>query len=611
MIQGWATRSVAVTTLVLRTCVDLQAAIGFAILASLLLESKSGIHLSQTASISPMRTGSTSPWTLVRCVLEEFWRSTAQSRRNYHVYAMATCLLITTSVLQFSSTLLLSDLKLGPLIGTADPSQVRPGLSYPVGGMERIARDSAWTTNPPNFATFGEYHEQPSEADDGMADTGMLLRAFLPYSSTELRQSLATYTANALTLDARVACQAPYITDFQGKGRNGQITGVVSPTKNATTLQSIIPTPFECTVAGKDQITICQLAQPSDAFIGSLNSQFENSTAFGTAFLVINGSSQTTTGGEWSNFEFPKTNTTIDVPVSITLCFAPWDAAILDVTLQSEVNWSEPLLQYWAGFEPSDVLQHLIPLGIKSKGYNLYLQKPHSFPEDRDPRQILDMQKPHSFLGDLPPPYRRPVVQSDMGGSSAAVTGTIVPLPGNWSVFLTGTPLVTHLRNFDSPPTQIISADPALAAIFTGAIEYGFSVEWALSSLITVLSMTNYYGQQAAFDRVDTVDVSFFENVLYPRNYIGLTIMMWTLVAHFALFTLLVVLFITKTRLTLLGNAWSAFAQVAESHEVRQYVAGASLTNDSTLLKRLRKSGKGDLRARVVERGEGAEVAVE
>jgi hypothetical protein len=506
---------------------------------------------------------------------------------------MATCLLITTSVVQFSSTILLSDLKLGPLRGVVISSEVQPGLSYPVGGIERIARDSAWTTNPPNYATFGEYHEQPSEIVDGIVDTGMLLRAFLPYAAAGSRQRLATYTGNALTIDARVACQAPSITDLEGKGLNGQIKGMVSPTTNATILQSIMPTPFDCTVAGEDQITVCQLAQSSDVFMGSLESQFENSTAFGTAFLIIGGSSDTATGKEWQNISFPETNKTIEATISLTLCFAPWDAAILDVTLHSDLNKTEPLLRYWRGFEPSDVLTHLIPIAKNGT------------------RQIMEMQRPHSFLGDLPPLYRRPVVQSDMGGSSAAARGTNVPLPGNWSVFLTGTPLVTHLRSFESPPTNIISADPAIAAIFTGAIKAGFSVEWALSSLITVLSMTNYYSQQAAFDRVDTVAVSFFENVLYPRNYTGLTILMWTLVAHFALLTLLVVLFVTKTRLTLLGNAWSAFTQVAESSEVREYIAGASLTDDSTLLNQMRVRGKKDLRARLVRRGDGAEVTVE
>jgi hypothetical protein len=223
--------------LVLRTCVDLQVAIACAILASLLLELKSGVHLYQVASMSPMRTGGTGLWTFARCLYNDFWRSTAQSRRNYHVYAIAACMLITTSLLQFSSTLPLSDLKLGPLIGTKLASQVRPGLSYPVGGVERIARDSAWTTNPPNYVTFGEYYEPPSDASNKAMDTGMLLLAFLSYAAADSRQSLGKYSGNALVLDARVSCQVPSIEDFQGL--NGQITGTVSSTKNASRLQAL------------------------------------------------------------------------------------------------------------------------------------------------------------------------------------------------------------------------------------------------------------------------------------------------------------------------------------------------------------------------------------
>jgi hypothetical protein len=46
--------------------------------------------------------------------------------------------------------------------------------------------------------------------------------------------------------------------------------------------------------------------------------------------------------------------------VPITLCFAPWDVAILNVSLFSAANRIEPLLQYWQGFHASEILNHLI-----------------------------------------------------------------------------------------------------------------------------------------------------------------------------------------------------------------------------------------------------------
>ncbi|CAO2647788.1 Nn.00g087100.m01.CDS01 [Neocucurbitaria sp. VM-36] len=571
MVDGWATRSVAVSTLILRTAIDLQAAIASAILASLLLESRNGVNLYQIASISPMRAGTTNPWTFASCMIQDIWRSTARYRRNYQVYLIATCLLITTSVLQFSSTILLSDLKLGPLVGHDLASDVRVGLSY-VGEVEKIPRDSAWTTNPPSFPAFGEYFEPPASVDSGVVDTGLLFRAFLPYSASESRQRLSNYHGNALVLDARVVCQAPLLTHFNGTGPtalNRQLTGIVAPTKNVPMLQNITATPFDCPVAWEGQVTICQIAQPQGSFTGSLASQFVDSKTYGTAFLVINASSQTSNSGEWLEVSTLGSNTTAQV--SMSLCFAPWDAAVLKVNFASISNRTESALRYWKGFQTSDVLNYLIP--IASKG-------------------------------------SRPC-KATWESSSAAVRGTIDPLPGNWSAFITGTPLVSIIDSFEKPPTQVISADPALAAIFSGATKAGYSIEWALSSLLTVLSMTNYYGQQAAFDRLDNAIVSFFDDVLYPRDYIGFTTLMWVLVAHFFIMATLIVLFVTKTRLTLLGNAWSAFAQVAESHEAKEYVANASLKNNSRILKDLQEIHRSNLRARVIARGEGAEIAVE
>ncbi|KAJ4377356.1 hypothetical protein N0V83_000181 [Neocucurbitaria cava] len=595
MVDGWATRSVAVSTLILRTAVDLQAAIASAILAALLLESKAGVHLYQIASMSPMRAGTANPWTFASCMFKDLWRLTAQYRRNYQICIMAILLLITTSVLQFSSTILLSDLKSGPLVGHNIASEVRVGLSY-VGETEKIPRDSAWTTNPPSFPAFGEYAESPASDNSGVVDTGVLLRAFLPYATSESRQRLSDYHGNALILDARVSCQAPTLTGFNGTGStalNRQLTGVVAPSKNVTMLQNITATPFNCTVAWEGQVTICQLAQPKGAFTGSLASQFLGSTTYGTAFLIINASSQASAKDEWLEVTArgsQGTNTTAQI--SMSLCFAPWDAAVLDVSLTSKSNRTEAALRYWEGFQTLDVLSYLIPSAGKNS------------------RPVLDMQKPRSFLGDRPPPYRRPVVQSDMGGSSAAVRGTIDPLPGNWSAFVAGSPLVSIVDGFEVQPTQAISADPALAAIFTSATKAGHSIEWALSSLLTVLSMTNYYGQQPAFDRLDNATVSFFEDVLYPRDYVGFTTLMWVLVTHFCLMAILIVLFVRNTRLTLIGNAWSAFAQVAESHDVKEHVTNANLKNDSDIFKDLKGLQKSNLRARIVARGGGAEVVV-
>lgn len=74
--------------------------------------------------------------------------------------------------------------------------------------------------------------------------------------------------------------------------------------------------------------------------------------------------------------------------ISMSLCFALWDAAILDVRLHSKVKRTEPSLPYWNGFDTSQVLTQLIPMTKNAT------------------RQIMEMDKSHSFLGDLSPLQR-------------------------------------------------------------------------------------------------------------------------------------------------------------------------------------------------------------
>jgi hypothetical protein len=579
MINGWATRSVAIIALVVRTSVDLQAAIGSAIIASLLLESKVGIDFRHLATMSPIRAGTTSLWTLTRCAYQDFWWSSAVHRRSNYPYCLvAGFLIITTSILQFSSTILLSDISLGSMVGHEYASQVQPGLSYSqLRIAEKIPRDSAWTTNPPFYPVYAEFYEPATNVTVG---TGSLLRALLPYATAEERQSISTYSGNALILDAKVTCQAPAVADLTTNSTYGHVNGTISPSDDG--FQYLV----SCFRGGT---TICQLSQGFNTPSDLLKSQFENSTAPGAVFLVTAEGATRNHAEEW--LHLPKKN------LSVSICHAPWDAAILDVDLISDVNRTEPMLQYDRSverYETSAVVEHFLPTA------------------NRTIRQIMTMRKPLSFLGDLPPKQRRPIVQSDMGGQFALAKGGSGPLPGGWTAFMSGDPLITMLRRFTDNSTEItnaIAADPALAAIFNNTLEAS-SVSWAMSNLLTILSMSNYYSQQAAFDRVDNVTISSFENVLYPRDYLGFMFLLGVLAAHFIIMATLIVMFVTNTRSTLLGNAWPALAQILESKEVREHIEGASTKSDSKILKELKEACKEGFRARVVHREEGTEVIV-
>jgi len=60
------------------------------------------------------------------------------------------------------------------------------------------------------YPTSAEYSEQPFVAP-GVSDTGLTLRAFLPFSSARLRENVWNYTGKAYVLDSWVMCQQPIL----------------------------------------------------------------------------------------------------------------------------------------------------------------------------------------------------------------------------------------------------------------------------------------------------------------------------------------------------------------------------------------------------------------
>jgi len=55
----------------------------------------------------------------------------------------------------------------------------------------------------------------------GVSDTGLTLRAFLPYADSSIRQSIHTYTGRTTVLDARVTCQTPRFDNITAQYRGG------------------------------------------------------------------------------------------------------------------------------------------------------------------------------------------------------------------------------------------------------------------------------------------------------------------------------------------------------------------------------------------------------
>jgi hypothetical protein len=107
VLGGWTTRSVTITSLVLRWATAAQATTCTSMLAAVLLK-VGAVHLPAAAAMSIMKYDNTGPWTLLG-LMGVNWHHGSIS------ISILAMLSLTTLLLQFSSTILLSQVGLEPL----------------------------------------------------------------------------------------------------------------------------------------------------------------------------------------------------------------------------------------------------------------------------------------------------------------------------------------------------------------------------------------------------------------------------------------------------------------------------------------------------------------
>ncbi|KAK0664054.1 hypothetical protein DIS24_g511 [Lasiodiplodia hormozganensis] len=454
-------------------------------------------------------------------------------------------------------------------------------------------------------------------------------------SDAESRQNLRNHTGPALVLDARVSCQAPDLDKSTLSAPfYGNISGTVTNSTSSPRLQPIIPTSFLCVFAGPGQRSICQIGvNVAYLYIGSLDSHFQRkSKTYGTAFLIIDPSGNynsqanistsaltstnatTSTRGSWTDVSHPSANSTL----SLSLCFAPWDAARLSVNMHSSQNRTEPSPHWTAPTDTESVGSFNMDPVLHQLGLHSEPNDSGSFWQSTtfEGRGVLALDRPASLAPPAHslPPFQRPFVQADMSSAGGGSSGISVPLAGNRSTLLSGHTLDAVLNNFTYTPDDLLAADPAVASLFNAAFRStNGSAARALSAVITTLSATAYYGQLPAFDFVPEhgVEQVYFRTVQMPVRASGFAALVWLLAAHTVLVSVIMMIFNSKATGSLLGEAWQCIAQlqgvvtgVCGRDDGSGRAGAVGNMTDEEVEKVLQRQGRNNMRARIVGSGD-------
>ncbi|KAF3312231.1 Mitochondrial outer membrane protein iml2 [Orbilia oligospora] len=551
MINEWATRAISLTSTALRWAVATQAALGLAMLAAVALEGYD-VPLAHTADVSLMRVNGGQ---LIPTLVDVCWPLSRFGPPGVILRTVLPILVLlgTSTLVQFTSTALLSDLRTDVLPGYPVHSNLSIDWWFD-GNFFRWTPTTAeimWGGNKPDFwPAFAELSGPPL-VQEGVSDTGKNVRAFLPFATVESRQNVRSYDGKAVLVDTRVTCQRPVLDDLimYTLSHEGEWDIIFQPVLKGTVAPTVDTPRF-------------------------------NASDRPTPFDSVNNTDLPVGNGEWAKFEVVSPgdgrNTTYERTsvVSATVCYSALDTVIRDVTISSTMNRTEPTLSWnetTKNFDWTSVHQQLLS-GHKS---NLTVEE----------RGILNLESKADTL--VTPESLEPGTD---GPVSSTITGSIYQTQwpyileavhlsypgrgwayGNYSVTLDENFWAWHLQYGSWPQ---VGAATWVRTLFEHLVYGNDTVADALHMILFTLAGTAYYDQLPQYNNWKEVDTVSFVPALHPggpfgttRTEIptGLTITLAVIAFHVVVFFYVFWLFAYKTGFSRLGDTWMAIANVVDA----------------------------------------------
>ncbi|KAI8941765.1 hypothetical protein NX059_002968 [Plenodomus lindquistii] len=628
-LAGWTTRSIAIAAVVLRTAITAQSGIACSMIASILLEGP-GVALPELATVSIMRAAAPAPYTL-------FGHIYAGTKfTSWWATSLAAVLTITTLFLQFTSTVLLSDVGTGLVTAHLAPYPIH------IPSVLQVFGDFKWNVGVRQYPAFAEYVEgMVANGSSGISDTGLTLRAFLPIDGQGNRSSIHNYNGPATVIDSRVVCVRPNITNlrthlvpyqpsrgFSAPILHGNISIPLDLLQQASASR-ILPMytgpseEFNCSmpyISPLDEIlkyhpsdwdlSICQIEERANR-LRDVWTTLEGPLDFGypsQSYLLVNFSSgvkdefydystadylkiqeifnDSTPGlvhrskGDWTNVYRTNNNfTAANGTLSFSLCFPATNARYLNVHASSAVPLVQPRYNY-------DPLSERVRFDDVRKQM---LSSPHTTLEQRG---ILSLESRLWEQDGQEAPYLGP-------GDIKAILD-IPPFEGASTINM--------LQRYE-PVTG--RADISIGGLLLEILREGGTTAEAVQSMLTALHASRYQdyvflndGNMTDATRADATRADFVavqipggqgQPAFLPagptRSYM---LVMAAIAVHSLVMIFVIVWFCKATNVALLWQSWSSISQVV-SPRTAPYLERAAQATDSEVKAWIKDDGLDEL----------------
>lgn len=634
IVANRLTLSTTILGEIIKQAVAFQIGVAGAMLAAMAFE-RGEVFLRHAAEMTTMRAG-IGAGNLVIFTGMQTKVARIVKGKNYMILTLAALETIILAFSQVITIVLTSDIGLRSMAGSAVNSNVPYGFTFGTGPNQILTQHdngsvvSPWTKGAAFYPTFAEYSEPPV-VQDGTVDTGVTLRAFLPYAAAEDRQNTHTFKGNTTVLDARVTCQRPYLeterlTELSGGGPL-RVTGAVRASRYTPRLGNLTvsvgsndedrgcPVTYDeavrflcvaptrnATSEGQWRMSMCQLGESSNSqplVAGGLISEFKEgieipdkttlegclassnlAPAYGTAYLMLNLTrgdadrwSQVTESGGRSPEQYSVRGEWLD------LILADGDL-VVSMTL------------CYSSFDNVNM-----PVSIKSDRNRTETQPSYDFTtsrydwlalrsqygqyrssQDVVTRGLLSLDKAPSWLARSTnqEPYLRDY--SNLAGPTGAGNS------GNWTAVMwyADPALMVASSTSGAADYRWLIPDVRHIGLFQEILQTGGSIAFAMQSLITLLSSMTYYERLAEFNASCATWRSAFVNTNTPVQYRGFIVVVIVLFTHLVLTFSILTIFLISTKYSLLNNAWPALAQ-AQTSLVDKYAQDGTMKNDDEI----------------------------
>ncbi|KAE9370144.1 hypothetical protein N431DRAFT_31082 [Stipitochalara longipes BDJ] len=599
-LRGWIPRAVTLTAMVMRWDITFQAAICTSQLASLLLE-KFEVCLPDAAGISLLTSQNMGPISILM-----YFRTTLK-RSSFAIRIALLALTVSTLLLQFSSSALLSDINLGLIEITQ--TNVSYGVRFTEDFIDKWINQAEHdmggviVSTPSGYPAFGEYTEAPTDTNQsGIVDTGVSMRAFFPVSTEPGRDRLVKYNGLAQVVDTRVVCMRPILSDLSLTGfdevifpnfldgrfrTNMSVPGFPNDSNltDTATFKCAFPSMNPELPISEWPLSICNPDYPDDLMVSPLVGGAKRPLqTWGNIAFVLN-----MTG----TFTFPQPmgcGNSSDCPVAIGVQDVQDDGEWVQISTTNSTLSLSMTACY------SSVVSKALPIKAWRKSQNITepaaVWRAESMTYDtRDVRHQLGISGP-----------KEPAIPFDDRGVFAFINESSWEHwePGSIDTFLVddaiadlievnnGTTLMCTMCINAGPVTDAASvmiaevANGAHSALFQDILQHTLNPAVALQSTYTVLFGMAYYnslvkfGVSANATTVETIDVL---RPVSKRFYTGILVVN---LMHLSVVIFITALFYLKCQYVLLGNNWNVFAGF-RSQETEPWLDRANGVEDGTM----------------------------